>query len=140
LQVRDRVHGNLPAAILNEAYYYTTDTDDFDGDVVNPLEAQLAPICKRYVADPDRPLVVDDMAVLVDWCALSLVRSIFFAHVAQIACDSLSPDDRADLPLDGKAMTLVARRATFHRIRQEMRKVRLMFRFLKSPHPFGYYL
>jgi hypothetical protein len=140
LQVRDRTHGNLPADILNEAYYYTTDTDDFDGEIVRPLETKLAPICSRYVADPDRPLTLDDMAVLVDWCALSLTRSIYFAHVAPIAYESLSPEDKADLPADGKAMTLVARRATFHRIRQEMRKVGLTFRFLKSPRPFGYYL
>lgn len=140
LRVRDRIHGNLPADILNEAHYYTTDTDDFDGEVVRPLEEKLAPICNRYVTDPDQPLAFDDIVVLVDWCALALTRSLYFAHVAPIVYESLSPEDKADLPGDGKAMTLIARRATFHRIRQEMRKVQLMFRFLKSPRPLGYYL
>lgn len=140
LQVSDRIHGNRPADILNEAYYYTTDTDDFDGDIVRPLETELAPICTRYVADPNQPLASDHAAVLLKWCALSLTRSIYFAHVAQIAYEDLSPEDKAFLPADGKAMTLEARRATFQRVREEMRNTQLVFRFLKSPRPFGYYL
>lgn len=140
LTVPDRIHGNKPADILNKAYYYTTDTDDFDGEVVQPLENKLAPLCRGWVEDPDRPLTLDEMALLVDWCALSLTRSIYFAHVASVAYETLSDEDKADLPADGKAMTLVARRATFNRIRQEFRKVKLMFRFLKSPRRFGFYL
>lgn len=140
LQVRDRTHGNLSADILKEAYYYTTDTDDFDGEIVQPLETQLAPICAKYITDPDQPLTLDDAATLVDWCALSLTRSIYFAHIAPIAHGSLSPEDKADLPTDQKAMTLVARRVAFHKIRGEMRRVSPMIRFLKSPRPFGYYL
>lgn len=140
LQARDRTHGNRPAEILNEAYYYTTDSDDFDGEIVQPLEKKLAPICSQCIAEPDRPLTLDTMAVLVDWCALSVARSVFFAYVAPIACDNLSAEDKAELPTDGKAMTLAARRTTFYRVQHEMRSVELMFRFLKSPRPFGYYL
>jgi len=140
LEVRDRKRGNRPADILNQAYYYTTDTDDFDGEIVAPLESKLAPICSRFVDDPDLPLTPDDMAALVDWCALSLTRSVYLAHVAPMAYERLPTGDKADLPAGGKAMTLVARRATFHRIRQEMRNAEMMFRFLKAPHPFAFYL
>lgn len=140
LQVRDRTIGNRPKDILNETYYYTTDTDDFDGDVVSPLETQLAPICARYIANPDQQITLDDMRLLVDWCAISLARSIFLAHVAPIAIESMTKEDKADLPSGNKAMTLVARRALFKRIRQEMHNVHLTIRFLKSPRPFGYYL
>ena len=132
LAVTDRVHGNKPADILNRAYYYTTDTDDFDGDIVAPLENRIAPLCHQCVANPDRPLTLDEMTLLVDWCALSLTRSTYFAHVAPLAYDSLSVEDRADLPPDAKAMTLVARRATYQRLRAEMRSVEPTFRFLKS--------
>lgn len=37
-------------------------------------------------------------------------------------------------------MTLVMRRATYHRVRAETRKVSVMFRALRSPIPFGYFL
>lgn len=140
LKVTDRQHGCQPKNILNEAYYYTTDTDDFDGDIVSPLEHKLAPICKEIVAEPDRELTTQVMDVLIDWCALSLARSIYFAHVAPIVYESLSDDDKSKLPEDGRVMILAARRSTYERVRCEMRKMHMMFRFLKSPCPFGYLL
>ena len=138
LTVIDRIHGNKPAEFLHRAYYYTTDADDFDGDIVKPLEDRLAPLIRQYVADPNRPPSPDDMELLIEWRALSLTRSLYLAHMASIAFESISDADKADLPLDGKAMTLVAR--TFHRVRMELRKLHLMCRFLVSPCRSGYYL
>ncbi len=65
LAVTDRAHGNKPADILNRAYYYTTDSDDFDGDIVRPLEDQLAPLCQRIAENPDRQPSTDELADLL---------------------------------------------------------------------------
>lgn len=141
LSVVNRSSGNLPGDILKKAYYYTTDADDFDGEIVKPLEDKLAPICRGLVDAHE--VTASGNGVwrdLVDWCALSLTRSIYFAHVAHIAYDTLPEGEKADLPPDQKAMTLVARRATFQRVQAEMIKSKVMFRFLKAPHEFGFYL
>lgn len=140
LTVNDRVHGNKPRRILNEAHYYTTDTDDFDGEIVKPLEDRFAPICRECARNPDRALSSEDSAVLLDWCALSLTRSLYFASVAPIAYDELSEDDREGLPANGKAMILDARRAIYERIRQEMHRVSMMLRFVKAPRDHTFFL
>ena len=141
LNVVDRIHGNRPADILKQSYYYTTDTDDFDGDVVRPLEDKLASLCRRLTADLEIAVGKDDAwDDLVDWCALALTRSRYVEHVMPTVFETLAPEHKADLPTDAKALTLVGRRATFDRVRSEMRKSRVMFRFLRAPCDFAFYL
>lgn len=141
LSVVDRVHGNRPADILKQSYYYTTDTDDFDGDVVRPLEDKLAPLCRALTADLEIAVGEDDAwHDLVDWCALALTRSRYVEHVMPTVYETLAPEHKEDLPTDAKTLTLVGRRATFDRIRVEMRKSRVMFRFLRAPRDFAFYL
>ena len=141
LAVLNRSCGNLPADILKKSYYYTTDTDDFDGEIVRPLEDKFAPICRGLVEEHEVTASTSGVwTSLVDWCALSLTRSLLVGHVTPIACDTLSEEEKADLPADRKAMTLVVRRALFQRIRAEMSRSEVMFRFLKSPRDFGFYL
>ena len=139
-QVRDRLHGNAPGDILNESYYYTTDTDDFDGEVVRPIEDQVSPLIRDLADGKDCSEKSDAWASAVNWCALSLTRSIYVAQVAPLVVESMPEEERNQLPPDRKAMTLLTRRATFERMREEMRKVHVTFRVLRAPQPFSYYL
>ncbi len=140
LRVADRVHGNVPADILKGPYYYTNEIEDFDKDIVQPLENALGPVIRKFVADPETPAPLEEQRLLVDWCALALTRNLYFAHVTPYAYGALSPEEKSGLPTDLKAITLVGRRAVYQRLRKELRQRELMLQFVKSPHDFGYYL
>jgi hypothetical protein len=140
LQVKDRLHGCKPADILKKSYYYTTDEDDFDGEIVEPLEQKISPLCRKYARTPDAPLSVNEMRVLSDWCALSLTRSLYAARSIEVASDDLPPGERDCLPEDQHAMTLLARRSAFHKLRDEMRRTQLSFQFLNGPGEHSFYL
>lgn len=140
LSINDRVIGNLPADILKRTYYYTTDTDDFDGDIVIPLENRIAPICKKLVADPHFNLDEVESGQLTDWFAFALTRSIYFASIMPIACDSLSDEEKLHLPYSGKALTLTCRRSAYDKLRKRLRSTQLSFCNMISPTDHGFLL
>ncbi len=140
LTINSRNFGNLPADILNNSYYYTTDTDDFDGDIVKPLEVCIAPICQQLVVDPHAELNEEESGQLTDWFALALTRSVYFASTVPIAYDSLSDEDKSHLPNSGKALTLTCRRGAYEKLRRRLRSTQLSFCNMISPTDHGFLL
>jgi len=140
LTITDREIGNKPGDILNKSYYYTTDTDDFDGDIVRPLEQDMAPICKKIIADPHGDLSKEENHRLIDWFALAMTRSIYFANNLPIAYDSLSDEDKSQIPKTDRALTLKCRRNVYEIVRQDFRSVELSFCNFIAPNDHGYLL
>jgi hypothetical protein len=125
LEILDRTHGNGPDQILTESYYYTSDTEDFDRDVVRPLEDEVAPIIGRFARQPDRRASPSEQDAMLRWCLLSICRSMFFEPAIASLFDNLPSGQLDALPQDRESRVLVARRATFESMHIKWRGVPL---------------
>jgi len=85
-------------------------------------------LLRRYVADPDRTLVLSTMARAVTWCASALVRPEVQAALHQVVVDRVQLDGlwrsfRADwdhiaqVPVDDRCLARATELATAFRIR-----------------------